>query len=55
MGHRLEIYLSEQYAQELIEISRSFNVDAQVIGRVEASKTNELTIKSPHGEFYYEG
>ena len=55
MGHRLEIYLPEQYAQELIAISKSFNVDAQIIGRVEASKTNELTIKSAHGKFYYEG
>ncbi|NDK54765.1 AIR synthase related protein [Pontibacter fetidus] len=55
MGHRLEIYLPEQYAQELIAISKSFNVDAQIIGRVEASKTNELTIRSAHGEFYYEG
>ncbi|MBB6609501.1 phosphoribosylformylglycinamidine cyclo-ligase [Pontibacter sp. Tf4] len=55
MGHRLEIYLPEQYAQELIAISRSFNVDAQIIGRVEASNSNELTIKSAHGKFYYEG
>ncbi len=55
MGHRLEIYLPEAYAQELIAISQAFGVDAQVIGRVEASNSNELTIKSPQGEFYYQG
>ncbi|MBF9253174.1 phosphoribosylformylglycinamidine cyclo-ligase [Pontibacter sp. 172403-2] len=55
MGHRLEIYLPEQYAQNLILISESFGVDAQIIGRVEASNSNELTIKSRHGEFYYQG
>lgn len=55
MGHRLEIYLPEQYAQNLIDISKSFGVDAQIIGRVEESKINELTIKGTHGEFWYEG
>jgi phosphoribosylformylglycinamidine cyclo-ligase len=53
MGHRLEIYLSEQYAQELIDIAASFNIAAQVVGRVEASDTNQLTITSPYGEFVY--
>ncbi|MCC9165295.1 AIR synthase related protein [Pontibacter harenae] len=55
MGHRLEVYLPEQYAADLIAISKSFGVDAKVIGRVKDSKTNELTLKSSHGEFYYEG
>jgi len=55
MGHRLEIYLSEQYAQDLIGISKSFGVEARVIGRVKKSSKNELTIRSKHGEFYYEG
>jgi len=55
MGHRLEIYLPEQYAQNLIDISKSFGVDAQIIGRVEESKGNKLTIKSKHGKFKYEG
>ncbi|WP_114777596.1 AIR synthase related protein [Botryobacter ruber] len=55
MGHRLEIYLPEQYAEELIAISRSFGVEAQIIGHVESSKSNELTIKSSHGRFYYGG
>jgi phosphoribosylformylglycinamidine cyclo-ligase len=53
MGHRLEIYLPEQYAQELIDIAASFNIAAQVVGRVEASNTNQLTIRSPYGEFIY--
>ena len=53
MGHRLEIYLPEQYAQELIDIAASFNIAAQMVGRVEASDTNRLTIKSPYGEFDY--
>jgi phosphoribosylformylglycinamidine cyclo-ligase len=53
MGHRLEIYLSEQYAQDLIDIAASFHIPAQIVGRVEASDTNRLTIKSPYGEFVY--
>ncbi|QCR24067.1 AIR synthase related protein [Pontibacter sp. SGAir0037] len=55
MGHRLEIYLPEQYANNLIAISNSFGVEAQIIGKVKASKGNELTIRSNHGEFYYQG
>jgi phosphoribosylformylglycinamidine cyclo-ligase len=55
MGHRLEIYLPEQYAQNLIDISKSFGVDAQIVGRVEESSRNELTIKSAYGEFWYQG
>jgi phosphoribosylformylglycinamidine cyclo-ligase len=53
MGHRLEVYLEEQYAQRIIEISKSFNIDAQIIGRVEASEGKKLTIKSEFGEFVY--
>ena len=53
MGHRLEIYLNEAYAQDLIQIARSFNIDAQIVGRVEASTGNKLTIKSAQGEFTY--
>lgn len=45
MGHRLEIYIDEKYASELIAISQSFNVDAQIIGRVEAYQGKKLTIK----------
>ena len=53
MGHRMEIYVSEESTDEIIEISKSFNVDAQVIGRVEASDSKELIIQSEHGLFHY--
>lgn len=54
MGHRMEIYVPEKIAEHLIQISRSFNVDAQIIGRVESSTTKKLTIKSSLGEFIYD-
>ncbi len=54
MGHRLEIYLSEKNAQRVIEISKSFGVEAQVIGRVEAAEEKRVTIKTEMGEFTYE-
>jgi len=53
MGHRLEVYLPEEYAEEVMNISKSFNVHAQIVGRVEAAETKKLTIKSPYGEFEY--
>lgn len=53
MGHRMELYVDENIAAEIIEISRSFNVDAKIVGRVEASQTKKLTIKSEFGEFVY--
>ncbi len=53
MGHRFEIYLDEQYADRIIDISKSFNIDAQVVGRVEASPQKKVTIKSVWGEFEY--
>ena len=53
MGHRMEIYLPETYASRVIEISKSFNVDAQIVGRVEKSDERKLTIKSEFGEFIY--
>jgi len=52
-GHRLEIYIDEQYAQDLISIANSFNIDAQIIGRVEASETKKLTIKAQGEVFEY--
>jgi phosphoribosylformylglycinamidine cyclo-ligase len=52
MGHRMEIYLPEALANEVIKISESFNVDAQIVGRVEAGE-KKLTIRSEHGEFIY--
>ncbi len=53
MGHRLEIYLKEEYAQSIIDISKSFNIDAQIIGRVEKGTGKQLTIKSGKGTFSY--
>jgi phosphoribosylformylglycinamidine cyclo-ligase len=53
MGHRLEIYLEPQYAQEVIEISQSFGIPAQIVGRVEPNKGKKLTIKSEFGIFEY--
>ena len=52
-GHRMELYVPEAIANDIIKISNSFNVDAQVIGKVEASSTKKLTIKSEFGTFVY--
>lgn len=52
-GHRLELYVPESIAAELIAISESFGVDAQIVGRVEASASKKLTIQSPYGTFEY--
>lgn len=54
MGHRMELYVDEHIAEEIIEISRSFHVDAKIVGRVEASNEKKLTIKSPVGTFQYQ-
>ena len=53
MGHRMEIYLPVQFAQEIIAVSESFGVDARIIGRVEGYEGKKLTIKSEYGEFIY--
>ncbi|MBW2961015.1 AIR synthase related protein [Mesonia aestuariivivens] len=53
MGHRMEIYVPQEYAEEIITISKSFNVDAQIVGRVEASEAKKLTINSEFGSFTY--
>jgi phosphoribosylformylglycinamidine cyclo-ligase len=53
MGHRMEIYCAQDFANDIIEISKKYNVNAQVVGRVEASDTKKLTIKSDKGEFIY--
>ncbi len=53
MGHRMEIYTDEKTALDLIEISKSFNVDAQIIGHVEKAETKNVIINSPYGEFIY--
>ena len=54
MGHRLEVYLRPEKAQRVIEIAKSFNIDAQIIGRVEDAPANHLTIVSEKGTFEYE-
>ena len=53
MGHRYEVYLPKEYADEVIAISKSFNIDAQVVGHIEASDHKELIIRSEFGEFVY--
>jgi len=53
MGHRMELYVPEHIAQDLIAISQSFNIDAQIIGRVEAAEKKQVTIRSEFGEFIY--
>jgi phosphoribosylformylglycinamidine cyclo-ligase len=53
MGHRMEVYLEEKYAQRVIGISKSFDVDAKVIGRVEASDQKKVTVKIQEREFVY--
>ena len=52
MGHRLEVYLSPEHAQKVIDISRSFNIDAQIVGHIEEGPKS-LTIKSEYGTFEY--
>jgi len=53
MGHRMELYVPEAIAAEIIKISKIFDVDAKIIGRVEASEEKKLTIQSPFGTFQY--
>ena len=52
-GHRFEVYLPQEYAQQVIEISKSFGIDAQIIGRIEPSDHTHLTIHSEYGVFEY--
>ena len=52
-GHRMELYVQPEIAKDIIEIASKFDVDAQIIGRVEASPTKKLTIKSNFGTFEY--
>ncbi len=55
MGHRMEVYVSEELATEIIRISEGFGIAAQVVGRVEAAAEKQVTISSQHGEFTYNG
>ena len=54
MGHRFEIYTDQETAQGIIDISKQFGIDAQIIGRVEPSDKKKVTIRSQYGEFIYE-
>ena len=53
MGHRYEIYCGADVAEEIIQISKSFNIDAQIIGKVEPFDGKKLTISSEKGTFEY--
>ena len=52
-GHRMELYVPEEIAGAIIAISKSFKVDAQIVGRVEAADSKQLTIESEYGVFKY--
>ena len=52
-GHRMEVYVPKEIANDIIEISKSFGVEAQIVGRVEASENKKLTIESEFGTFEY--
>ena len=54
MGHRMELYVSEEIAADIIAISESYGIPAQIIGRVEESDKKQVTINSPYGTFIYE-
>jgi phosphoribosylformylglycinamidine cyclo-ligase len=53
MGHRMELYVPQEIAADIIGISESFGVPAQIIGRVEAADVKQVTVTSPYGEFVY--
>jgi phosphoribosylformylglycinamidine cyclo-ligase len=53
MGHRMEFYVEEKYADDIINISKSFKVDAKIIGRVESGKGKKLTIRNKQEIFTY--
>ncbi|MCG8326394.1 MAG: AIR synthase-related protein [Chitinophagales bacterium] len=53
MGNRLEVYLPEAQAQGVIDIANAFNIDAQIIGRVEEAEQSEVKLETPHGSFTY--
>ena len=53
MGHRMELYVPEEIAASIIEISKGFNIDAQIVGRVEAGEKKQVTIQSEKGTFQY--
>tara|TARA_B110000003_G_scaffold238533_1_gene244177 strand:- start:2817 stop:3995 length:1179 start_codon:yes stop_codon:yes gene_type:complete len=52
-GHRMEMYVDQKFTNQIINISKTFNIEAQIIGRVEKSESKKLSIKSEFGEFNY--
>ncbi len=55
MGHRMEIYLPEQYAAQVVDLAREMKIEARIIGRCEAASGSKLTIRDDKGEYVYEG
>ena len=55
MGHRMELYVDPAAAADIIAISRGFNIDAQIIGRVEKGSGKSVTVQSTTGTFHYKG
>lgn len=53
MGHRMELYVPQEIAEDIIRISESYGIPAQIIGRVEEATAKKVTIRSTHGEFIY--
>jgi phosphoribosylformylglycinamidine cyclo-ligase len=53
MGSRMEVYLAPEHAQTVIDIAKAHGIDAQIVGRVEASESRRLTLVTPHGTFEY--
>ncbi len=53
MGHRMELYVPQEIASDLVAISKNFGVDAQIIGRVESAENKQVTVQSEFGEFVY--
>lgn len=53
MGHRMEIYLPKEHAQKVVDLSKTFNIDAQIVGHVEKSNSKSLQIESEFGKFNY--
>jgi len=53
MGHRMELYVPEQIADDIIRISQTYNIDAQIVGRVTDSPAKKVTVKSEFGTFEY--
>ncbi len=53
MGHRMELYVAPDKAQAIIDISKSFGIDARIVGYVEDSPTNKLTLQTEYGDFTY--